>query len=119
MSSVRHVQRVAALVLALLVGGYSNPASGQAPEVEPKKEAPAAEAEVAPKPAAAEEITVTATRFERLIDLTPQSVTVLDSEDIHSRPMANVQSVLEDAPGVSIQRAGGLDGPRRRDSLLR
>lgn len=110
MSSVHHGIRGAAFVLFLLAGGYSGAARGQAVE-EPKQETPTAETEE-PKapPVAAEEITVTATRFERLIDLTPKAVTVLDSDDIHLRPMANVQSVLEDAPGVSIQRAGGLDG---------
>jgi hemoglobin/transferrin/lactoferrin receptor protein len=57
-----------------------------------------------------EKITVTAARFERLIDLTPQSVTVVDSKELRSRPMWNVQALLEDVPGASVQRAGGLDG---------
>ena len=61
------------------------------------------------KPVAAEKITVTAERFERLIDLTPQSVSVLDAKEIHARPMSNVQTILDDAPGVSLQRSGALD----------
>jgi outer membrane cobalamin receptor len=57
-----------------------------------------------------EQITVTAERFERPIDLTPQSVTVLDVKEIHTRPMWNVEAIIADVPGISYQRSGGLDG---------
>jgi hemoglobin/transferrin/lactoferrin receptor protein len=89
-----------ALMLAIVTAGYAGAAGAQ--NAENDKDKPASKA--------AEEITVTATRFERLIDLTPQSVTVLDSEAIHAKSMANVQSILDDVPGVSMQRVGGLDG---------
>ena len=56
-----------------------------------------------------EKITVTAERFERPIDLTPQSMTVMDSKELHARPMSNVQTMLDDAPGISLQRSGALD----------
>lgn len=61
------------------------------------------------KPVAAEKITVTAERFERPIDLTPQSVSVMDSKELHARPMSNVQTILDDVPGVTMQRSGALD----------
>jgi hemoglobin/transferrin/lactoferrin receptor protein len=63
-----------------------------------------------PEPKVVEKITVTAARFERPIDLTPQSVTVLESEELEARPMVNVQSMLDDVPGISYSRTGALDG---------
>lgn len=116
MSLILQRPQVASLVLVFIVGSFAGVARGQAPEAATQVEQAAvetkAETDAEPKasPKVAEEITVTATRFERPIDLTPQSVTVIDSQEVHSRPMWNVQSMLEDVPGVSIQRAGGLDG---------
>jgi hemoglobin/transferrin/lactoferrin receptor protein len=103
-----HVLRgqTAGLIAALFVAGYA--VSGQAQEVAAQEKPPATEEKSETK--VAEEITVTATRFERPIDLTPQSVTVLDSAEIDSRPMWSVQSVLDDAPGISFARSGALDG---------
>lgn len=117
MSLARQRMQIASLILVFMVGSFGiakaqAPAPDAATQVEhavaePQPE-PDAEAETDPK--VVEVITVTATRFERPIDLTPKAVTVIDSEEVRSRPMWNVQSMLEDVPGVSIQRAGGLDG---------
>mgnify|MGYP003575081405 CR=1 FL=1 len=118
MSHDLHRQWIVNLFLALLVGSFSVIASAQTPESATKEETPAAAAkaetqentEVAPPPPLVEEMTVTATRFERPIDLTPKAVTVVDTQEIHARAMWNVQSILDDVPGLSIQRAGGIDG---------
>lgn len=99
--------RVTTLVLALFVSSY--PVIARAQAAQPAAEEPQKDAEAVTPPPLVEEMTVTATRFERPVDLTPKSVTVLPSEEIHSRPMANVQGILEDVPGLSIQRAGGID----------
>ena len=100
-------QRSAGLVLVLLTGSFAGIVRGQTPAAEAETEDAAK-----PKPPTPveEKITVTATRFERLIDLTPQSVTVMSGMEIQARPMWNVQATLDDAPGISLQRVGGLDG---------
>jgi hemoglobin/transferrin/lactoferrin receptor protein len=85
-----------ALVFVLLPNAYA--------QEEKKKTDDAA----APK--VVEKVTVTAARFERPIDLTPQSVTVLDSLELAARPMVNVQSAIDDVPGISYSRTGALDG---------
>lgn len=92
---------VAVLMFALCVNSSRAQAQETTEENSEKKEA---------KPVASEKITVTAERFERQIDLTPQSATVMQSKELHARPMANVQTILADAPGISLQRAGALDG---------
>ncbi|MGN2390899.1 TonB-dependent receptor [Pelomicrobium sp. G1] len=56
------------------------------------------------------EVVVSATRSERLIDLSPKSISVIDRRQIESRPMTNLQSLLDDVPGISYSRAGGLGG---------
>jgi hemoglobin/transferrin/lactoferrin receptor protein len=61
-------------------------------------------------PPVSEEITVTATRFERPLDLTPKSVSVVAKGEIATRPMTNVQGTLDDLPGVAVARGGGLAG---------
>jgi hemoglobin/transferrin/lactoferrin receptor protein len=97
---MRHVVAVVALVVVLLPNAY-----GQ----EEKKKTDDSKSDDS-KSKVVEKITVTATRFERPIDLTPQSVTVVDAEEIAARPMTNVQSILEDVPGISYSRTGALDG---------
>jgi hemoglobin/transferrin/lactoferrin receptor protein len=108
-------QRFMSMVLALLTGSLAGVLQGQTPEAPPKTDKTVTEAnadETKPKvvPPVEEKVTVTATRFERLIDLTPQSITVLDSKEISSQPLWNVQQMLGNLPGVSLQRMGGLDG---------
>jgi hemoglobin/transferrin/lactoferrin receptor protein len=118
MTHVRRVQHSLRLLVVLLAGSYAGVVSGQTSDVPPKENPPAAEkkseatdssTEVKTNAAVVEKITVTAERFERLIDLTPQSVTVMDAKEIHARPMSNVQTMLDDAPGISLQRSGALD----------
>jgi len=100
MTNVRRQGQVAALIVSLFLGGRLFAQTDDAK----KDETPP------PAPPVKEEITVTGTRFERPIDLTPQSISVLPSETIHERPMWNVQSLLEDVPGISFSRTGAVDG---------
>src|SRR5213594_1400668 len=102
-----YLRLVAVFLLAINAGVAGAQTQQDAAE---KDKTPATEEKEEAKPAMAEKITVTATRFERLIDLTPQSVTVLDSKEVHARPMTSVQAIRDDAPGVSLQRSGALDG---------
>ncbi len=92
---MRHVLALVALVFVLLPNAYAE---------EEEKKADGSESKVV------EKITVTAARFERPIDLTPQSMTVLESAELDARPMLNVQSLLDDVPGISYSRSGALDG---------
>jgi hemoglobin/transferrin/lactoferrin receptor protein len=104
------------LIVMLVAGSYAAALCGQTSDAPARDKPPATEEkteaketkEAKPAPVA-EKITVTAERFERLVDLTPQSVTVMDSKEIHARPMSNVQTMLDDAPGISLQRSGALD----------
>lgn len=52
----------------------------------------------------------TATRTERELDLISKSVSVLTKDKIETRNAKNVQELLEEIPGVSFSRAGGLGG---------
>lgn len=69
---------------------------------------------LAAEPSAAQprlnEVTVTATRTERDIDLTSKPVSIITREQIAARNARNVQELLAEVPGVSLSRAGGLDG---------
>lgn len=53
---------------------------------------------------------VTATRTERDLDLISQSVSVVTRERIETRNARSIQELLEEVPGVSLSRAGGVDG---------
>jgi len=53
---------------------------------------------------------VTATRTARELDLISKPVTVLSREQIEIRNSRTVQELLEEVPGVSFSRAGGLGG---------
>lgn len=57
-----------------------------------------------------EAVVVTGTRSEREVDLISKPITVIDREQIEVRSPRNVQELLEEVPGVSLSRAGGLDG---------
>jgi hemoglobin/transferrin/lactoferrin receptor protein len=119
MLHVTRVPKAVVLLAVILAGSFAGVALAQATAA-PSNEKPAAaevktekKAEVKTDTGAAppvvEKMTVTAERFERPIDLTPQSITVMDSQELHARPLSNVQTILDDAPGVSIQRTGALD----------
>ena len=56
------------------------------------------------------EVVVTATRSEREVDMTSKSVTVITREKIMERNASSVQEILEEVPGISLSRAGGLAG---------
>lgn len=56
------------------------------------------------------EVVVTATRSERGVDMTSKSVTVIPSDKIVERNAWSVQEILEEVPGISLSRAGGLAG---------
>lgn len=62
------------------------------------------------KSRAMEEVVVTATRSERELDLTSRSVSVVTAEEIEKRNARSAQELLEEVPGVSLSRAGGLVG---------
>ncbi|MBX9661288.1 MAG: TonB-dependent receptor [Nitrospiraceae bacterium] len=53
---------------------------------------------------------VTATRTNRELDQISKAVSVLTQEHIESRNARSVQELLEEVPGVSLSRAGGLGG---------
>ena len=55
-------------------------------------------------------LSVTATKFERETKYVPQSVTVVDSEEIEDRNVLNVKDALETIPGViSMSKNNGYD----------
>jgi len=55
-------------------------------------------------------LSVTATKFERETKLVPQSVSVVDSEEIEERNVLNVKDALETVPGViSMGKNNGYD----------
>jgi hemoglobin/transferrin/lactoferrin receptor protein len=118
MSHVLRSQRIVSLAMTLLLGSYPVFAGAQTADTATKDDTHVAtttaesqeDPEVVPPPPLAEEMTVTATRFERPIDLTPQSVTVFGAQEIHERPLWSMQSILEDVPGISYQRSGAQDG---------
>lgn len=56
------------------------------------------------------ETVVTATRSAREVDLVSKPITIIDRDHIEVRSPRNVQELLEEVPGVSLSRAGGLDG---------
>lgn len=120
MSYVTRAQGVLRLLIVIVTAGYAGVAFGQVTPDPSNEKPPASEARTDPQPEpktdaatqappVVEKITVTGTRFERLIDLTPQSMTVMDSKELHAHPMSNIQTILDDAPGISIQRSGALD----------
>jgi hemoglobin/transferrin/lactoferrin receptor protein len=53
---------------------------------------------------------VTATRTERELDSISKSISVITREQIETRNAINVLESLEEVPGVSYSRAGGLGG---------
>ncbi len=53
---------------------------------------------------------MTATRTNRSLDQISKPVSILTSEHIESRNARSVQELLEEVPGISLSRAGGLGG---------
>ncbi|HXT19672.1 MAG TPA: TonB-dependent receptor [Thermoanaerobaculia bacterium] len=83
------------------------PAAATSDEPRPDAEQPS---EPATAPPVTEEITVTATRFERPLDLTPKTVSVVTEAEVAARPMTNVQGTIDDVPNIAVARGGGLAG---------
>ena len=66
--------------------------------------------EVSPTPlpdeAEAEQIVVSATRFEIPLDQSPASVSVISSEDIEQKQIERVSDALREVPGLSVVQTG-------------
>lgn len=71
-------------------------------------------AEEAPVASATEkemgEVVVVGSRSERPIGFESKSVSVITREQIKARPGVNIQTLLDDVPGISYSRSGGLGG---------
>lgn len=63
--------------------------------------APSAQAE--DDPVVLDEVSVTATRAERPTKDVPQSISVIDEEEIEAQKMLNIKDALESTPGVLIE----------------
>jgi vitamin B12 transporter len=59
-----------------------------------------------PVEAQAEEIIVSATRFDIPLDLSPASVSVITSEDIEQKQIQRVGNALREVPGLSVVQTG-------------
>src|SRR6184192_4164260 len=59
-----------------------------------------------PVEAQAEEIIVSATRFDIPLDLSPASVSVITSEDIEQKQIQRVSNALREVPGLSVVQTG-------------
>jgi vitamin B12 transporter len=59
-----------------------------------------------PVEAQAEEIIVSATRFDIPLDQSPASVSVITSEDIEQKQIERVSNALREVPGLSVVQTG-------------
>src|SRR5437879_9587237 len=59
-----------------------------------------------PVEAEAEQVVVTATRFDIPLDLSPASVSVINSEDVEQKQIERVSDALRDVPGLSVVQTG-------------
>src|SRR2546429_7391703 len=59
-----------------------------------------------PVEAEAEQVVVTATRFDIPLDLSPASVSVINSEDFEQKQIERVSDALRDVPGLSVVQTG-------------
>src|SRR3982751_7040645 len=55
-----------------------------------------------PVEAEAEQVVVTATRFDIPLDLSPASVSVINSEDFEQKQIERVSDALREVPGLSV-----------------
>src|SRR5216117_1680068 len=53
-----------------------------------------------------EQVVVTATRFDIPLDLSPASVSVIDSEDFEQKQIQRVSDALREVPGLSVVQTG-------------
>lgn len=63
-------------------------------------------------PVQMEEVVVTAARVQEFIDDHPQQVTVMTRENIEQGGYSDLQQVLNNVPGVDVQKSGGGFGSR-------
>src|SRR4029077_9232493 len=54
----------------------------------------------------AEPIVVTATRFDIPLDLSPASVSVINSEDFEQKQIQRISDALREVPGLSVGQTG-------------
>src|SRR5213082_2781788 len=59
-----------------------------------------------PVEAEAEQVVVTATRFDIPLDLSPASVSVINSEDFEQKQIQRVSDALREVPGLSVVQTG-------------
>src|SRR5436190_849950 len=59
-----------------------------------------------PVEAEAEQVVVTATRFDIPLDLSPATVSVINSEDFEQKQIERVSDALRDVPGLSVVQTG-------------
>src|SRR3982750_1047372 len=59
-----------------------------------------------PLEAEAEQIIVSATRFDIPLDQSPATVTVIDSRDLATKQIKRVADALREVPGVSVVETG-------------
>src|SRR5437868_11212103 len=59
-----------------------------------------------PVEAEAEQVVVTATRFDIPLDLSPASVSVINSEDFEQKQIERVSDALREVPGLSVVQTG-------------
>src|SRR5256714_906219 len=59
-----------------------------------------------PVEAEAEQVVVTATRFDIPLDLSPASVSVINSEDFEQKQIERVSDALREVPGLSVVQPG-------------
>src|SRR5213082_1643841 len=59
-----------------------------------------------PVEAEAEQVVVTATRFDIPLDISPASVSVINSEDFEQKQIERVSDALRDVPGLSVVQTG-------------
>src|SRR5439155_6926057 len=59
-----------------------------------------------PVEAEAEQVPVTATRFDIPLDLSPASVSVINSEDFEQKQIERISDALREVPGLSVVQTG-------------
>jgi iron complex outermembrane recepter protein len=102
MRSIKLKAAFAGFTLAAYVGG----ASWAAEPAEPQQADQSTNQSQA-QPTGLEEIVVTATRRETTVQDTPISITAVDSAQIASRGLEDLNSVIQATPGLAIRDLGG------------
>src|SRR5436309_16092730 len=64
-----------------------------------------------------EQVVVTATRFDIPLDLSPASVSVINSEDFEQKQIERVSDALREVPGLSVVQTGTAGQDRKSTRL--